>query len=242
MKLRNILLIFLLGSFTSGQAQEAEKIYYSSLKVWYDEDKPIILKLDGKMYNRPSKSIQIDKMTSGKHHLTVYWVKYKKNGKKKYRELFAGQINIRPERINLAQVYSNGTLHMRYAPVSEGMASIDKRGRTKKKKLIPIVVIKPKYKDEYNSTSNNFMKLLNAVDETDYEDQKVNLVDRYLAEAEGISTFQVETISESFLFDTAKMDLVELCRPYVLDKENLKNLTRIFEEEHFRQKVLDIAY
>ncbi len=243
MQFRFLLLLLCILSSISLRAQEvAEKIYYPSLKVWYDEEEPIILNLDGKMYNRPSKSIQIDKMTSGKHMLTVYRVRYKKNGKKKYRQIFNGEINIRPERINLAQVIKGGMLHMRYTEVTPDMASVDTRGRTKKKTLTRIKVIKPKYKSEYSAESNNFIKLLHAVDGTDYEEQKLNLVDRYLVEAEGINTQQVKTLSESFLFDSSKMDLVETTKPYLLDKDNFKDLTSIFEDKSLQQEILDIAY
>ncbi len=243
MKLKIFLVALSTLFYTQIKAQEvADKIYYPSLKVEYETGEPIIIELDGKMYNRPSKAIQIDKMTSGDHRLIVYRVRYKKSGKRKYREIFNGTIRIKPEKVNLAQIRSRGYLHMRYTPATSGMAYVDTKARTKKKTLRKITVIQPKYKEKYNAKSNNFMKLLNMVDETDYEEQKLNIIDRYLVEAEGISTSQVQTLSESFLFDTSKLDLVTKTRPYLLDKENIKVLTSIFEDESFRQRLLDIAY
>ncbi len=244
-RLRHILFLscsILLHSLPShAQKTRQGKVYYPSLKVMYNGEDPIIVNIDGKMYNRPSRSIQVDQITSGKHMLTVYRVKIKRNGKRKYYELFNGRINIRPERINLAQVYRNGVLRVRYAPIGEDMPYVDKR-EGRKKKLRRVEVIKPVYKEEYNDSSRKFMTLMHRVDETQYETSKVGEVKKYLIEAGGISVSQIMTLSESFIFDSSRMELVEATRKYIIDTENLDQLEQIFDNPENKDRFRELVY
>ncbi len=234
-------MLLLMSSQIYGQKSKTNRVYYPALKVIYNNQDPIIVNVDGTMYNTPSRSVQIDKISSGRHLITIYRVKIKKNGKRKYYELFNGRINIRPERINLAQVYNNGTLRVRYLDVNEDMAYVDKN-RSPAKKIRRVEIIKPVYKEAYNDSSTKFMTLLNKVDEVDYETNKIAEIKKYLLEAQGISVKQIYILSESFVFDSSRMELVEATHKYIIDKENYDYLENIFESDDNKRKFRETIF
>ncbi len=223
--------LFCLLFFGSASAQKKEfkKIYYPSLKVMLDDPSmPLVVSVDGKMYGKVSRSIQLDKMTSGRHLLTVYRVKIKKNGKKKYYEYFTGYVRIKPEVLNVARVNRRGYLHMTYRPLEDPEHYSQRKAAGSDPKIYKIQP-KPKYKKEYSETSSNFGVFMQKLDETDFESEKLRDLDAYLKKSEGITTSQVSEVMSSFQFESSKIDVLKIAKKYVLDPDNLVKLRSQFE-------------
>ncbi len=229
-----ILLLFVGSASAQKQKKEFKKIYYPSLRVILDDpDKVLVISVDGKMYSKISRSIQLDRMTSGRHLLTVYRVKIKRNGKKKYYEYFTGYVNIRPEVLNIAKVNRRGYLRMNYAPLNDKKYYSQ---RTPPGSNPKIYKIKPKYKEEYAETSSKFGVFMQKMDETHFESQKLIDLADYLKESEGISTDQLAQVFSSFQFESSKIEATKIAKNYLLDPENVFRLRSVFEMQSYKEE------
>lgn len=228
------LVILRLGA--QDETPKAKRIYYPSLKVVQLDSDPIVINIDGTMYNKPSQSIQIDKITSGRHLLTIYEVKYRSNGKMKYKEIFNGYVNIKPERLNIAIPRKRGMLVMKYNNLPRGTAYVDRENRKSPQELRP-VEIKPKYNENFADGSVSFIDFQRQLDETSFESEKVNKLKNYLKQANGISVEQLKELCMSTQFESTRIEFIEAARPYILDKENISTLEQLFEIEDYKNKV-----